>query len=102
MRTPLAAGGSPLPLWVIRTARLRVSVKAPKHRNEEAFEMGVGDKAENKAKEAKGKAKETVGTATDNDRMKREGKSDQTGAKAKNAKEHVKDAAGDVKDAVKK
>ena len=64
--------------------------------------MGVGDKAENKAQEAKGKVKETVGSATDNDRMQREGKSDQTGAKAKNAKEHVKDAAGDAKDAIKK
>ena len=64
--------------------------------------MGAVDKAKNTAQQAKGKVKETVGDATDNDRMAREGKDDQAGAKAKNAGQHVKDAAGDVKDAFKK
>jgi len=59
-------------------------------------------KAENKAEEAKGKVKETVGDKTDNERLEAEGRADQQGAKVKNAGQHAKDAAGDVKDAFKK
>jgi uncharacterized protein YjbJ (UPF0337 family) len=64
--------------------------------------MGIGDKIENKAEDAKGKIKEGVGDATDNERLEAEGKADQTDASLKNAGENVKDAAADLKDAFKK
>lgn len=53
--------------------------------------MGVGKKFENAAEEAKGKAKEAFGDATDNERLEAEGKFDQAGAKAKQGVEHLKD-----------
>jgi uncharacterized protein YjbJ (UPF0337 family) len=46
--------------------------------------MGLGDKIENAAQDAKGKAKEAAGDATDD-------KSLQSGAKVKKAAENVKD-----------
>ncbi|WP_151523384.1 CsbD family protein [Serinicoccus kebangsaanensis] len=58
--------------------------------------MGLGDKISNKAEEAKGKIKETVGDATDNERMEAEGQADQTSANVKQAGEHVKDAWKDA------
>jgi len=64
--------------------------------------MGFGDKIENKAEDAKGKVKEGVGDATDDERMEAEGKADQRDASLKNAGENVKDAADDVKDAFKR
>jgi uncharacterized protein YjbJ (UPF0337 family) len=57
--------------------------------------MGTGDHIEHKAEDVKGQAKEGLGEATDNDRLKNEGRADQT-------KAHVKDAVEDVKDAAKK
>ena len=54
--------------------------------------MGIGDKISNAAEEAKGKAKEGVGEATDNDRLKAEGHADQASANLKQAGEKVKDA----------
>jgi uncharacterized protein YjbJ (UPF0337 family) len=60
--------------------------------------MGVGDKIGNKAKEAVGKVKEEVGDATDNESLQAEGLKDQAVAKAKQAGEHLKDAAKDVTD----
>lgn len=62
--------------------------------------MGQGDKAENKAEEFGGKAKEALGDATDNERLQREGQADQTSANTKQAGEKMKDAASDLKDAV--
>ena len=53
--------------------------------------MGLGDKISNAAEEAKGKAKEGLGEATDNDRLKAEGHADQASANVKQAGEHVKD-----------
>ena len=50
----------------------------------------------NKAEELKGKAKEGLGDATDNERLQAEGQGDQAKASAKQAGEHVKDAAKDV------
>ncbi|MEX2274643.1 MAG: CsbD family protein [Actinomycetota bacterium] len=47
-----------------------------------------------KMDEAKGKAKQAVGDATDDDDLKREGKMDEVGAK-------VKEKTGDAVDAVK-
>ena len=63
--------------------------------------MGLDDKIENKADEAKGKIKEQVGDATDNERLEAEGKADQSEANLNQAGEKVKDAVDDVKDAFK-
>jgi uncharacterized protein YjbJ (UPF0337 family) len=54
--------------------------------------MGIDDKIKNAAQEAKGKIKEGVGDATDNERLEAEGKADQAGANLKQAGENVKDA----------
>ncbi|WP_038463211.1 CsbD family protein [Arthrobacter sp. PAMC 25486] len=58
--------------------------------------MGLGDKISNKAQEATGKAKEALGDVTNNEKLQAEGVEDQAAAKAKQAGEHVKDAAKDV------
>ncbi|EMQ98191.1 CsbD family protein [Paeniglutamicibacter gangotriensis] len=58
--------------------------------------MGLDDKIGNKAQEATGKVKEGVGDATDNEKLQAEGAGDQAAAKAKQAGEHLKDAAKDV------
>jgi uncharacterized protein YjbJ (UPF0337 family) len=54
--------------------------------------MGKDDRMGNKADQAAGKVKETVGNATDNERLEGEGRKDQSKAKLKDAKEDVKDA----------
>ena len=54
--------------------------------------MGIGDKIQNAAEDLKGKAKEAVGDAKGDDKLKAEGKADQTKADAKKAGENVKDA----------
>ncbi len=64
--------------------------------------MGLDDKASNKGEDLKGKAKETTGQATGNERLEGEGKGDQASASVKSAGEKAKDAASDVKDAFKK
>ena len=56
--------------------------------------MGTDDKLENATDKAKGKAKETVGDATDNEQWQAEGKVEQTKADLKQAGEKVKDAFG--------
>ena len=61
--------------------------------------MGLDDKIEHAAEEAKGKVKEGVGNATDNDRLKAEGQADQASANIKQAGDKARDAADDVKDA---
>lgn len=53
--------------------------------------MGLGDKISNAAEDLGGKAKEAVGNATDNDRLKAEGQADQVKADAKKVGESVKD-----------
>lgn len=60
--------------------------------------MGLGDKIENAAQEAKGKVKEGVGDATDNERMQAEGVGDQVAADVKQAGENAKDAWKDATD----
>jgi uncharacterized protein YjbJ (UPF0337 family) len=52
----------------------------------------MNDKAENKAEELKGKAKEAAGDATDNEQWQAEGKADQTKGSLKQAGEKIKDA----------
>jgi len=54
--------------------------------------MSGTDKIKNKLDDVAGKAKEAVGKATDDDRTKREGKTDQAKSDLKNAGEKVKDA----------
>ncbi|WP_348790036.1 CsbD family protein [Leifsonia sp. NPDC080035] len=54
--------------------------------------MGLDDKIENAAENAGGKAKETTGKATGDERLEAEGKGDQMKADLKNAGEKVKDA----------
>lgn len=58
--------------------------------------MGIGDKISNAAEEAKGKAKQAMGDATDNEQMQAEGQADEAGANVKQGGEHAKDAWNDV------
>ena len=60
--------------------------------------MGIGDKAQNKAEDLGGKAKEAAGKATGDDDLKNEGKGDQIKSAAKDVGEKVKDAASTTKD----
>jgi uncharacterized protein YjbJ (UPF0337 family) len=54
--------------------------------------MGNENKAENKAEELGGKAKEAVGNATGDEALERQGERDQSKANLKQAGEKVKDA----------
>lgn len=54
--------------------------------------MGLGDKFHNAAEKLHGKSKEAAGDATDNDRLRAEGKGDQKKADLKQAGEKIKDA----------
>ena len=54
--------------------------------------MGTEDKANNKAEEFGGKAKEGVGKATGDDELRAQGERDQTKSNLKQAGEKVKDA----------
>jgi len=51
--------------------------------------------------DAKGRVKEAAGDLTNDDDLKREGKADQAGAKAKDVIESAKDKASDAVDSVK-
>jgi uncharacterized protein YjbJ (UPF0337 family) len=59
--------------------------------------MGIGDKMGNAAQDAKGKAKEAAGDATDNEQMQAEGKGEQVEAKGRKVGENVKDGVRDIK-----
>jgi uncharacterized protein YjbJ (UPF0337 family) len=54
--------------------------------------MGTDDKAKNKAEELKGRAKEQVGDATDNEQWQAEGRAKRSKGSLKQAGEKVKDA----------
>ena len=54
------------------------------------------------AQQAKGVVKEAVGKATDNTKLKAEGKMDQIAGKAKDAAAQVKDAARDAAEKINK
>jgi uncharacterized protein YjbJ (UPF0337 family) len=60
--------------------------------------MSDKDKVNNQAERAKGKVKEAVGDATDNEQWQAEGKADQVAGNIKQAAEKVKDAARDATD----
>nr|BFE72288.1 CsbD family protein [Actinoplanes digitatis] len=62
--------------------------------------MSFTDKVKNKVEELTGKAKQSVGDATDNERLVAEGTAQEMSAKAKQAGEHVKDASKDARDAL--
>ena len=62
--------------------------------------MGTKDRASNRAREAKGKAKEAAGSVTGNRNLKNKGKADQAKDQAKYAIEDLKDGPHKVKDAV--
>jgi len=57
--------------------------------------MGLDDDIKHNAEEMKGKVKEKVGDATDNERLQAEGVADQASAKVKKAGDDVKDALTD-------
>jgi uncharacterized protein YjbJ (UPF0337 family) len=59
---------------------------------EDGIGMGTDDKARNKAEELKGKAKEELGRATDDEELEAEGRTDQASSDLKQAGEKVKDA----------
>lgn len=54
--------------------------------------MSASDKIRYEAEDLKGKAKETIGNATNDDKLVGEGEADQTQASLKKAAENVKDA----------
>ncbi|MGW6447478.1 CsbD family protein [Lentzea sp. NPDC055074] len=54
--------------------------------------MGAEEKFENKAEELKGRAKEAVGDATDNEQWQAEGRAERAKGSLKQAGEKVKDA----------
>jgi uncharacterized protein YjbJ (UPF0337 family) len=53
------------------------------------------DKAKNQAEDLKGKAKEAMGKATDDEDLEAQGRTDQTKSDLKQAGENVKDAFKD-------
>jgi uncharacterized protein YjbJ (UPF0337 family) len=58
--------------------------------------MGTDDKLRNQGEDMKGKAKETIGQATDDEELEAAGKADQGKASLKQAGEKVKDAIKDA------
>lgn len=54
--------------------------------------MALGDKIQNAAQDATGKAKEAAGKATGNENLEAEGHADQAKSSVKKAGEDVKDA----------
>jgi uncharacterized protein YjbJ (UPF0337 family) len=58
--------------------------------------MGTDDKLRNQGEDLKGKAKETIGQATDDEELEAAGKADQGKASLKQAGEKVKDAIKDA------
>jgi uncharacterized protein YjbJ (UPF0337 family) len=58
--------------------------------------MGTDDKLRNKGEELKGKAKESVGRATDDEELEARGRADQSKSSLKQAGEKVKDAIRDA------
>jgi uncharacterized protein YjbJ (UPF0337 family) len=62
--------------------------------------MATEDKAAHKVTELKGKAKKTVGDATDDQDLKAEGQADQAEGNLKQAGDKIKDAGAKLKDTV--
>ncbi|NES13593.1 MULTISPECIES: CsbD family protein [Micromonospora] len=64
--------------------------------------MSFTDKAKAKAQELSGAAKERIGDVTDNERLRAEGASEQSTARARQVGQDVKQAGRDVKGAFEK
>lgn len=62
--------------------------------------MSTKDKASNKAQDIKGHVEETVGKATGNEDLEKQGKTDQVESAVKDVGEKAKDAAASIKHAV--
>ena len=60
--------------------------------------MGIDDKIKNAAEDAAGRAKEGLGSATDNAKLERDGKLDRADSAVRTAGENVKDAVKDAAD----
>jgi uncharacterized protein YjbJ (UPF0337 family) len=58
--------------------------------------MGTDDKLRNQGQDLKGKAKESVGRATDDEELEAQGRADQAESNLKQAGEKVKDAINDA------
>jgi uncharacterized protein YjbJ (UPF0337 family) len=58
--------------------------------------MATDDKLRNKGEDVKGKAKETIGRATDDEELEARGQADQAKSSLKDAGEKVKDAIKDA------
>jgi uncharacterized protein YjbJ (UPF0337 family) len=58
--------------------------------------MGTDDKLRNKGEDLKGKAKETIGRATDDEELEAAGRTDQAKSSLKDAGEKVKDVIKDA------
>ena len=58
--------------------------------------MGTDDKLRNEGQDLKGKAKETIGQATDDEELEAAGRTDQAKSSLKDAGEKVKDAVKDI------
>jgi uncharacterized protein YjbJ (UPF0337 family) len=58
--------------------------------------MATDDKLRNKGEDLKGKAKETIGRATDDEELEAQGRTDQAKSSLKDAGEKVKDAIKDA------
>jgi uncharacterized protein YjbJ (UPF0337 family) len=63
--------------------------------------MSFADKAQHKAEELKGAAKEKIGDATDNESMQAEGAAERRAAQAKQAGDHLGDAGRNARDALR-
>ncbi|MEU1399194.1 CsbD family protein [Micromonospora zamorensis] len=64
--------------------------------------MSFTEKAKNKVEQMAGAARERMGDKTDNERMRGEGASQQSDARAKQAGQSMKDAGSKIKDAFNK
>jgi uncharacterized protein YjbJ (UPF0337 family) len=58
--------------------------------------VATDDKLRNQGEDLKGKAKETLGRATDDEELEAQGRTDQTKSSLKDAGEKVKDAIKDA------
>ena len=58
--------------------------------------MATDDKLRNQGEDLKGKAKETIGRATDDEELEAQGRADQAESSLKQAGENVKDAIKDA------
>jgi tRNA (adenine57-N1/adenine58-N1)-methyltransferase catalytic subunit len=69
-----------------------LALPAPGHTARGGDRVGTDDKIENKSQEIRGKVKEKVGEATDDEALEAQGRTDQTAADVKQAGEKIKDA----------